>query len=131
MINDVGRLPRGREIFPGVARLCEAQHVPGPCHLPAPLISAVPDLHWLVHTGPAQLLGHADSLGLPATVTLCPGDAADQAMSSVVPALQEALAGGSAARALRALQRREAVERQLYLTVGCTGLPADAFACLV
>ena len=130
-INDVRRLPRVREVFPVVARMCEAHGVPSPCHLPAPLISAVPDLHWLVHTGPAQLLGHADSLGLPTTVTLCPSSAADQAMSSVVPALREAMAGGPAARALRALQRREAVERQLYLTVGCTGLPADAFACLV
>ncbi|MET1073586.1 MAG: hypothetical protein ABWY11_13145 [Umezawaea sp.] len=131
-IHDVRRLPRVREVFPVVARMCEAHRVPSPCHLPAPLISAVPDLHWLVHTGPAQLLGHADALGLPATVTLCPGSAAaDEAMSSVVPALREALASGPAARALRALQRREAVERQLYLTVGASGLAADAFASLV
>lgn len=130
-IKDVRRLPRVREVFPVVARLCEAHGVPSPCHLPAPLISAVPDLHWLVHTGPAQLFGHSDSLGLPATVTLCPGSAADQAMSSVVPALRESLAGGSAARALRALRRCGAVERQLYLTVGCTGFSAEAFDALV
>jgi hypothetical protein len=53
-------------------------------------------------------------------------------MSSVVPALRDALAGGPAARALRALQRRRAaVERQLYLTVGCTGLAPEAFDSLV
>jgi hypothetical protein len=52
-------------------------------------------------------------------------------MSSVEPALRDSLAGGSAARALRALWRRGAVERQLYLTVGCTGLAAEAFDSLV
>lgn len=130
-INDVRRLPRVREIFPVVARVCEAHGVPSPCHLPAPLISAVPDLHWLVHTGPATLLGHSDSLGHPATVTLRPGRAADHAMSTVVPSLRESLAGGPAAGALRALRRRGAAERQLYLTVGCTGLSPDAFDALV
>jgi hypothetical protein len=131
-INDVRRLPRVREVFPVVARICEAHGVPSPGHLPAPLIAAVPDLHWLVHTGPAQLLGHADSPGLPATVTLRPGRAADPAMSSVVPSLRDSLAGGPAARALRALrQRRDAMERQLYLTVGWTGLSPEAFDSLV
>jgi hypothetical protein len=51
-INDVRRLPRVREVFPVVARICEAHGVPSPGHLPAPLIAAVPDLHWLVHAGP-------------------------------------------------------------------------------
>lgn len=131
-VNDVRRLRRVREIFPVVARVCEAHGVPSPRHLPAPLISAVPDLHWLVHTDPAQLLGHPDSRDHPATVTLRPGSAADQAMSSVVPALRDALAGGPAARALRAVQRRRAAgECQLYLTVGCTGLAPEAFESLV
>jgi hypothetical protein len=130
-INDVRRLPRVREIFPVVARVCEAHGVPSPGHLPASLISAVPDLHWLVHTGPAKLLGHADSLGFPATVTLRPGSAEDQAMRSVVPSLRDSLAGGPAAGALRALRRRGADERQLYLTVGCTGLSPEAFDALV
>lgn len=130
-INDVRRLPRVREIFPVVARVCEAHGAPSPCHLPASLIAAVPDLHWLVHTGPARLLGHSDSLGLPATVTLRPGIATDRAMLSVVPSLRESLAGGPAARALRVLRRRRAVERQLYLTVGCTGVSPEAFDSLV
>ena len=131
-INDVRRLPRIREVFPVAARMCEAHDVPSPSHLPAPLIAAVPDLHWLVHTGPAQLLGHPESPGLPATVTLGPGHAADAAMSSVVPSLRDSLAGGAAARALRALrQRGSATERQLYLTVGWTGLSPEAFDALV
>jgi hypothetical protein len=131
-INDVRRLPRVREIFPVAARMCEAHDVPSPSHLPAALIAAVPDLHWLVHTGPAELLGHPDSPGLPATVTLRPGHAADRGMSSVVPSLRASLAGGPAARALRALrQRSSAMERQLYLTVGCTGLSPEAFDALV
>src|SRR4051794_41832062 len=65
-INDVRRLPRVREIFPVVARVCEAHGVPSPCHLPAPLISAVPDLHWLVPPGPPPPPGPPDPPGPPA-----------------------------------------------------------------
>lgn len=128
-IKDVRTVRRVREVFPVVARTCEAYGAPSPSQLPAGLVSTVPDLHWLVHTGPAHLVGSPEPLGRPATVTLCPGGATGR-MTSVVPALRESLSSGPAARALSLLAPRTAQEHQLYLTVGCTGLAADALDAL-
>lgn len=52
-------------------------------------------------------------------------------MARVVPALRGWLACEAATRALTRLGRRQAEERQLYLTVGCTGLMVDGFDALV
>lgn len=130
-INDVRSLPRVREIFPVAARACEAAGVRGPGLLPAMTILAIPDLHWLVHTQPALLVGDPLVLDRPATVTLGRGRTAEADMASVVPAVGEWMADESASRALQRLGRRRAEERHLYLTIGCSTSAADAFEALV
>lgn len=130
-IHDVRWLPRVREVFPVAARACEAAGVPEPSRLPAMVTLTIPDLHWLVHTMPAELTGHPTVLDRPATVTLGQRRSPDGDMAGVGPALPELLAEETATRALSRLSRREAEERQLYLTVGCTAAVADAFAALV
>ncbi|MDT7684424.1 MAG: hypothetical protein QOG57_4734 [Pseudonocardiales bacterium] len=130
-VNDVRCLARVREIFPMTARTCEANGVSRPADLPAAMVSAVPDLHWLAHTVPARLIGHPDVLDRPATVTLGRVEPAHREMTSVVPALEQCLAHGGAARSLSRLGRRRAAERQLYLTVGYTGLAPATFDELV
>jgi hypothetical protein len=130
-INDLRSLPRVREVFPVAARACEAADVPRPVELPAVSTLAVPDLHWLVHVRPAQLIGHPAVLNRPATVTLGDSQPSDRGMASVVPAFPEWLACEAATRALTRLSRRQADERHLYLTVGCTGPMVDAFDALV
>jgi hypothetical protein len=129
-IHDVRWLPRLREVFPVAARTCEAADVRRPGDLPAGVIVAVPDLHWLVHTRPAQLLGHPTVLNRAATVTLGPGRPPDRGMASVVPALPKWLGSEAATRARCRLDRRRAAERQLYLTIGCTEFVADALDAL-
>jgi hypothetical protein len=130
-INDVRWLARVREVFPVAARACEASLVPQPGRLPARMITTVPDLHWLVHTGPARLVGDPAVLDRPATVTLGRARPAQPAMAAVPAAVREWLAGAAAVRALGRLSRRRADERQLYLTLGCTAATADAFDALV
>jgi hypothetical protein len=130
-INDVRWLARVREVFPVAARACEASLVPRPGRLPARMTTTVPDLHWLVHTEPAQLVGDPAVLDRPATVTLGRGRPAEPGMAAVPAAVRGWLAGAAAARALGRLSRRRADERQLYLTVGCTAATADAFDALV
>lgn len=131
VINDVTGLPRLRELFPVVARACEANDVPDPGWLPAALTEVLPDLHWLVHTVPAQLIGHPGVLDRPATVTLGRGHPVDREMTTVVRALDDWMTSDAAVRALNRLSTRRMDERQLYLTVGCTGLAAEAFDALV
>jgi hypothetical protein len=130
-IHDVRWLPRLREVFPVAARACEAADVCRPGDLPAGVVATVPDLHWLVHTRPAQLLGHPAVLNRAATVTLGPGRSPDRGMASVVPALPEWLSSEAATRARSRLDRRPAAERQLYLTIGCTEFVPDALDALV
>lgn len=129
-IRDVRWLPRLREVFPVAARACEATDVRMPGDLPASVIATVPDLHWLVHTSPAQLLGHPAVLNRPATVTLGPGRSPDRGMSSVVAALPDWLGTESVTRARSRLEWRRTAERQLYLTIGCTGSAAEALDAL-
>jgi hypothetical protein len=129
-IHDARWLPRLREVFPVAARACEAADVRRPGDLPAGVIMTVPDLHWLVHTRPAQLLGHPTVLNRAATVTLGPGRSPDRGMASVVAALPEWLGSEAATRARSRLDRRRAAERQLYLTIGCTEFVADALDAL-
>lgn len=132
IVNDVRCLPRVRDAFPVVARMCEAHDVSTPAELPAPVTAAIPDLHWLVHRAPARLVGHPERLDEPATISVrsrhssVPGD-----MATVVPALEEWLVTEQAARAMGKLARRRADERHLYLTVDYTGLVPDAFDALV
>jgi hypothetical protein len=130
-VHELGCLARVREIFPMTARTCEAHGATSPSELPAMLVAAMPDLHWLTHTGSAKLLGHPHVLDHPATVSLGPGRPAQRDMTSVVPALSEWLTGWYATRALRRLDRRRTAERQLFLAVGYTGLPLEAFDALV
>lgn len=130
-INDLQRLGRVREAFPVIARACEARGVSGPDQLPATVASAVPDLHWLVHTVPARMLGHPGVLDRPVTVTLARSRSAAPGMATVPPALRDWLASEPAARAVRRLGRRHTQERHLYLTLGCTGHAAAALASLV
>jgi hypothetical protein len=130
-INDLQRLGRVREVFPVIARACEAGGVPEPDQLPATVASAVPDLHWLVHTVPARLLGHPGVLDRPATVTLARARSVAPGMANVPPAVRDWLASEPAARAVRRLGRRDTQERHLYLTLGCMGHSAAAFASLV
>ncbi|ODU24943.1 MAG: hypothetical protein ABT15_32470 [Pseudonocardia sp. SCN 73-27] len=129
-IHDVRCLPRLREVFPVAARACEAADVRRPGDLPVVVITAVPDLHWLVHSCPAQLLGCPTVLNRAATVTLGPGRSPDSRMASVVAALPEWLGSEAATRARSRLDRRRAAERQLYLTIGCTEFVADALDAL-
>jgi len=129
-IHEVRWLPRLREVFPVAARACEAADVRSPGDLPAGVIMTVPDLHWLVHTRPAQLLGHPTVLNRAATVTLGPGRSPDRGMASVVAALPEWLGSEAATRARSRLDRRRTTERQLYLTIGCTEFVADALDAL-
>jgi hypothetical protein len=89
----------------------------------------IPDLHWLIHTAPARLHGHADVLDQPATVRLAPGPVAAD-MATVVPALENWLASDLAARARAKLARVRADEWHLYLTVDYTGLVPNAFDAL-
>jgi hypothetical protein len=133
VVSDVRYLSRVREVFPVAARACEAHGVPMPSHLPATVTAAVPDLHWLVHTAPARLIGHADVLDRPATVSLTAGPASvTGGMALVVPALERWLASAPpAARAVAKLATCRADERHLYLTVDYTGLLPDAFDALV
>jgi hypothetical protein len=91
----------------------------------------MPDLHWLIHTRTAVLLGHPEVLDHPATVRLAESRPAERDMASVVPALSRWLTGGYAARALDRLQRRRTAERQLFLAVGYSGLTPEAFEALV
>lgn len=128
-VDDVRCLPRLREVFPVAARTCEAHDVPMPSLLPAKAKAVIPDLHWLIHTAPARLFGHAEVLDQPATVRLAPASPGD--MAAVVPALEEWLASEQAARALARLARSPADEWHLYLTVHYTGLVPDAFDALV
>ena len=100
-VTDVRCLTRLREVFPVAARACEAHDVPMPGLLPASAKAQIPDLHWLIHTAPARLRGHADVLDRPATVRLAPGPLSAGDMTTVVPALDDWLASGRAARALR------------------------------
>jgi hypothetical protein len=130
-LTDVRRLPRLREIFPVAARACEASGVARPGQLPAAVTMAVPDLHWLVHTVPAQLVGDPSVLDRPTTVMLGPGRPPDPGMASVVAAVDGWLAEEPARRALSRLDRRRTAERHLYLTIGCTTHAADAFESLV
>jgi hypothetical protein len=130
-IHDVRWLPRLREVFPVAARACEAADVRRPGDLPAGVIVTVPDLHWLVHTRPAQLLGHPTVLNRATTVTLSPVSSPDRGMGGVVAALPGWLESEPVVRALRRLDRRRAAERQLYLTIGCTEFVADALDALV
>jgi hypothetical protein len=130
-VDDVCGLPRVRELFPVVARACEAAGARGPAGLPAAAIAAIPDLHWLVHTGAARLTGDPTVLDRPTTVTLGPGRPGGPGMGSVGPALRAWLAADAAGRALTRLSRRRARERQLHLTVGCTAVGADAVHALV
>jgi hypothetical protein len=130
-INDVRGLPRVREAFPVAARLCEANDVRTLDQLSASLTWAVPDLHWLVHTMPARLVGHPGVLDHPATVTLGQVQPTDQRMASVAPAVRDWLASRPALRAITRLGQRRARERQLYLTVGCSEVTAEAFDSLV
>jgi hypothetical protein len=131
VINDVRQLARVREIFPMTARACEARGVPTLDRLPATMTITMPDLHWLVHQVPAQLLGHPDVLDRPTTVTVSRGESSDRWMTSVVPALERCLTLGVATRTLRRLANRAGDERQLYLTVDCEGLAPEAFDALV
>jgi hypothetical protein len=125
-VYDVRGLPRLREVFPVVARACEAADARGPDGLPAAAIAAIPDLHWLVHTGPARLTGDPTVLDRSATMTLGPGRPGRPGMASVMPALHAWLADESAERALARLGRRRLPERQLHVSVGCTGIGVDA-----
>ena len=129
-IHEVRWLPRIREVFPVAARACEAADVRSPGDLPAGVIMTVPDLHWLVHTRPGQLLGHPTVLNRPATVTLGPGKSPDGGMARVVTALPGWLGSEAATRARSRLDRRRTTERQLYLTIGCTEFVADALDAL-
>jgi hypothetical protein len=128
-VSDVRCLARVREVFPVVARACEAHDVPMPSLLPAMAKAQIPDLHWLIHTAPARLQGHADVLDQPATVRLAPGPVAAD-MATVVPALENWLASDRAARARAKLARARADEWHLYLTVDYTGLVPNAFDAL-
>jgi hypothetical protein len=133
-VDDVRGLPRVRELFPVVARACEAAGARGPAGLPAAAIAAIPDLHWLVHTAPARLTGDPTVLDRPTTVTLGPGRSGrpgGPGMDCVGPALRGWLAADAAGRALTRLSRRRAGERQLYLAVGCTTASATAVQALV
>jgi hypothetical protein len=130
-INDLRGLGRVREVFPVAARACEAQGVPAPGQLPAAATLSVPDLHWLVHTMPARLLGHPGVLDRPTTVTLDNGRPTDREMTDVPPAVRDWLACAAATRAVRRLTRRRTAERHLYLTLGCVGPAAEAFEALV
>jgi hypothetical protein len=132
-IDDVRWLARVREVFPVAARTCEASLVPRPEQLPARMTTTVPDLHWLVHTQPARLVGDPAVLDRPAAVALGPGRGrpAGPGMAAVPAAVRGWLAGAAAVRALGRLSRRRADERQLYLTIGCTAATADAFDALV
>lgn len=128
---DVRRLPRLREIFPIAARACEASGVARPGQLPAAVTMAVPDLHWLVHTVPAHLVGDPSMLDRPTTVTLGRGRYPNPGMANVGAAVDTWLAEEPVRRALSRLHRRRTAERHLYLTIGCTAQTADAFESLV
>jgi hypothetical protein len=131
-VSDFRCLSRVRDVFPVAARACEAHGVTTPAELPVPVTAAVPDLHWLVHMAPAHLVGHPEKLDEPATVSVTPGHSRVPAdMATVLPALEQWLVTGQAARALAKLARRRADERHLYLTVDYTGLAPDAFDALV
>ncbi|MGW4525662.1 hypothetical protein [Amycolatopsis sp. NPDC004378] len=131
-VGDVRCLSRVRDVFPVAARACEAHGVTTPAELPVPVTAAVPDLHWLVHTAPARLVGHPEKLDEPATVSVTPAHGRAPAdMATVAPALERWLVTAQAARALATLARRRADERHLYLTVDYTGLASDAFDALV
>jgi hypothetical protein len=130
-IENLRGLARVREVFPVVARACEAHGVPRPGELPSAVSFAVPDVHWLVHTVPARLRGHPGVLDRPATVTLGRAPSPGPDMAAVPAAVADWLAGEAAGRALLRLERRRAAERHLYLTLGCTGPAADAFDALV
>jgi hypothetical protein len=129
-VSDVRFLARVRDVFPVAARACEAHDVVMPSLLPAMVKAQIPDLHWLIHTAPARLLGHADVLDQPATVRLAPGPCAGD-LDTVVPALEQWLATDQATRALAKLARSQADEWHLYLTVDYTGLAPNAFDALV
>ncbi|WP_290059080.1 hypothetical protein [Amycolatopsis solani] len=131
-VSDVRCLSRVREVFPVAARTCEAHGVTTPAGLPAPVTAAVPDLHWLVHRAPAQLVGHPGKLDEPATVSVTPGRGRAPAdLATVAPALERWLMTGQAVRVLAKLARCRADERHLYLTVDYTGLAPDVFDALV
>lgn len=132
-VNDVRCIPRVRDVFPVAARACEAHGVASPGQLPPMVTVAIPDLHWLVHSAPAHLVGHPEVLDRPATVTLRPGRrAVDEDMTTVVPALEHWLVSDQAAAdKLDKLTRRDADEHHLYLTVDYTGLAPGAFDALV
>jgi hypothetical protein len=132
IVNDVRYLPRVRDVFPVVARACEAHDVATPAELPAIMTAAIPDLHWLVHVAPAHLVGHPEKLDEPATVSVTSGHGSPPGdMATVVPALEEWLLTEQAGRAVAKLARRRADEWHLYLTVDYTGLVPDAFDALV
>lgn len=129
-VHDLRWLPRLRETFPVVARVCESAGVRRPGDLPAGVVVAVPDLHWLVHYRPAELLGHPSVLDRAATVTVGPDTLPDRRMAGVGAALPGWLGSEAAVRARNRLDRRRAAERQLFLTVGCTGPVADGLDAL-
>ncbi|HEY1575288.1 MAG TPA: hypothetical protein VGG05_28430 [Pseudonocardiaceae bacterium] len=131
VVDDVRCLRRVREVFPVAARACEAHDVCTPGLLSLAVTGAVPDLHWLVHTAPARMFGHADVLDMPATVSITAAAPSAGGMAAVVPALEHWLASARAVRAVDTLARSQADERHLYLTVDYTGLAPHAFDALV